>query len=101
MNSRPETKTGNWELITKNSSHNQPFESCDLPYLLQKADIVSLHARHSNQKNKALLGEKELQLMKKGAFLIWRISNTFMIENFLKKYRGHDMPEIRCLSSSS
>ena len=59
-----------YDPYTKNSSPNQPFESCDLAHLLQKADIVSLHARHSNQKNKPLLGEKELQLMKKGATLI-------------------------------
>jgi len=55
--------------ISEEIVHKYKARKVNLEYLLQNSDFVSLHAR-LGEENKNMLGERELALMKKTAYLI-------------------------------
>ena len=48
---------------------NLEYEFCDMEDLLKKSDFISLHVPYDKEKG-SVIGKKEFELMKDGAYLI-------------------------------
>ena len=69
---------------TSGTSHCKDYPSLPLEQLLEQADIVSVHAP-LNERTDALIGEKELDMMKSSAYIVNMGRGGIVVEEALVK----------------